>query len=199
MRTQYYTACSLDGFIAGPGHDLDWLHQFGEAEGASYPQFIRHVGALAMGSHTYEWILRQRVQPETDDRRPWPYEQPCWVFTSRQLPTFPGAGIEFVRGDVRVAHAAMAAAAGERNVWIVGGGELAGQFHDAGLLDDVIITFAPVTLGGGLPLLPRAMISPPLRLVSATTYGAFAELRYEVARRVGGDAEPGAMADRAGI
>lgn len=199
-RTQYYTACSLDGFIAGPGHDLDWLLQFGEAEGTSYPEFIRRVGAVAMGSHTYEWILRHQLQPEFGDRRPWPYEHPCWVFSSRQLPTIPGADIRFVRGDVRAAHAAMAAGAGDRNIWIVGGGDLAGQFHDAGLLDEVIITFAPVMLGGGLPLLPRAITSPPLRLVSATTYGVFAELRYEVARRGFGDeAEPGAASDRGGV
>ena len=199
IRTQYYTASSLDGFIAGPGHDLAWLFQFGEAEGTSYPEFIRRVGALAMGSHTYEWILRHQAQPESGDSRPWPYEQPCWVFTSRHLPIIPGADIRFMRGDVRAAHAAMAAVAGGRNIRIVGGGDLAGQFQDAGLLDEVIVAFAPVTLGGGLPLLPRAITSPPLRLVSATTYGVFVELRYEVAHRGLGDgAEPDAAPDRGG-
>ncbi len=181
-RTQYYTACSLDGFVAGPGHDLDWLHQFGEAEESSYPEFIRGVGAVAMGAHTYEWVLRHLAPPEPGGPRQWPYEQPCWVFTSRRLPTVPGADIRFVQGEVLAVHAAMAAAAGGRNVWIVGGGDLAGQFHDAGLLDELIVTIAPVTLGGGFPLLPRAVTSPPLRLVSVTTYGVFVELRYEVVR-----------------
>lgn len=188
IRTQYYTACSLDGFIAGPNHDLAWLLQFGEAEGTSYPEFIRQVGAVAMGSHTYEWILRHQVGSEADPRRPWPYQQPCWVFTTRTLPAVPGADIRFVRGDVRAAHAAMVAAASGRNVWVVGGGELAAQFHDAGLLDEVIVTFAPVALGGGSPLLPRAITSPPLRLLGATTYGVFVELRYEVPRRTGAHA-----------
>jgi len=88
-----------------------------------------------------------------------------------------------VRGDVRPVHAQMAAAAGGRNVWIVGGGELAGSFHDHGLLDELIVSIASVTLGGGAPLLPRAITTPPLRLVSASTYGdAFAQLRYEVRR-----------------
>jgi dihydrofolate reductase len=77
----------------------------------------------------------------------------------------------------------MAAAAGGKNVWIVGGGDLVGQFYDHGLLDELIVQVAPVTLGGGAPLLPRAITKPPLRLVSATTYcGAFVELRYEVPR-----------------
>ena len=77
----------------------------------------------------------------------------------------------------------MVAAAGGKNIWIVGGGELAGQFYDHGLLDELIIQVASVTLGGGAPLLPRAITTPPLRLVSVTSYGeAFAELRYEVPR-----------------
>jgi len=68
-------------------------------------------------------------------------------------------------------------------IWIVGGGDLAGQFYDRGLLDELIIQVAPVTLGRGMPLFPREVASPPLRLVSATTYGGIlVELRYEVPR-----------------
>ena len=77
----------------------------------------------------------------------------------------------------------MVTAAGGKNVWLVGGGELVGQFHDHGLLDELIVTVASVTLGGGAPLLPRAITKPPLRLLSARTYGdAFVQLRYEVPR-----------------
>ena len=100
-----------------------------------------------------------------------------------KLPAIPGADIRFTRGDVRPVHCEMVAAAGGKNIWIVGGGELAGQFYDHGLLDELIIQVASVTLGGGAPLLPRAITTPPLRLVSVTSYGeAFAELRYEVPR-----------------
>jgi dihydrofolate reductase len=181
VKTQYYAASSLDGFIAGPGHDLDWLLQFGEGEGTSYGEFIRDVGAVAMGSATYEWLLRHMNRSGPAGQEPWPYEPPAWVFTSRSLPRPDGADIRFVRGDVRPVHQAMAAAAGGKNVWIVGGGDLAGQFHDRGLLDELIIQIAPVTLGGGFPLLPRTIAKPPLRLVSATPYGGtFVELRYEV-------------------
>lgn len=186
MKTQYYTAASLDGFIATPDHSLDWLFQFGDVEGGgSYPAFIREVGALAMGSSTYEWVRRHMEK----SGEAWAYTQPTWVFSSRSLPGIPGApgapapDIRFVRGDVRPVHREMAAAAEGKNVWIVGGGELAGQFYDAGLLDELIVTIASVTLGAGAPLLPRAITTPPLRLVSATAYGeAFAELRYAVPR-----------------
>ena len=179
MRTQYYTASSLDGFIAGPNDSLDWLFPLGDIDETSYPQFIREVGALAMGSATYEWMLRHLVG--TDPPQPWPYEQPTWVFSTRTLPPVAGADIRFVRGDVRPVHEAMAAAAAGKNVWLVGGGDLVGQFHDHGLLDELFVQVGSVTLGAGTPLLPREITSPPLRLVSVRAVGTgFAELHYEV-------------------
>ena len=184
MTTQYYTACSLDGFIATPDDSLEWLFPLGDINDTSYPQFIRDVGALAMGSATYEWMLRHVVAK--GGPASWPYTQPGWVFSSRELPGIPGADLRFARGDVRPVHAEMQAAAQGRNVWIVGGGELVGQFHDAGLLDEIIVQVGSVTLGAGKPLLPRQITSPPLELVSATRVGkGFAELRYRVPRKAG--------------
>jgi dihydrofolate reductase len=183
MRTQYYTAASLDGFIATTDDSLDWLFPLGDIAETSYNTFIANVGALAMGSTTYEWMLRHAINAEGPERQPWPYSQPTWVFTSRELPSVPGADIRFVRGDVRPVHAAMVEAAAGKNVWLVGGGELVGQFHDAGLLDDLFVQIGSVTLGSGKPLLPRAIISPPLRLISVKAVGTgFAELHYEVQR-----------------
>ena len=63
----------------------------------------------------------------------------------------PGADLRFVRGDVGPAHDEMRAAAGERNIWVVGGGDLAGHFFDAGLLDETIVQIGSVTLGRGKP------------------------------------------------
>jgi len=180
MKTQYYTAASLDGFIADSHNSLDWLFQFGEA-GDSYPNFIREVGAIAMGATTYEWILTHQIDEGADRPQAWPYEQPAWVFTSRIMPAIEGADIRFVKGDVLPVHQEMMAAAGNKNIWLVGGGDLVGQFYDRGLLDEVIVSIASVTLGSGAPLLPRTIATPPLRLLSAKVYGdAFAQLRYEV-------------------
>lgn len=181
MKTQYYTASSLDGFIADPQNALDWLLQF-EMTG-DYPGFIREVGAIVMGSTTYEWILDNLMAAGAEDPQPWPYQQPAWVFTTRSLRRVDGADIRFVRGDVRPVHEQMASKAGGGNIWVVGGGELAGSFHDHGLLDELIVSVAPVTLGAGAPLLPRRIASPPLRLVSVTQYGdVFAQLRYDITR-----------------
>jgi len=123
-----------------------------------------------MGATTYEWLL--------DHVDAWPYEQPSWVFTHRRLAAPPDARVSFVSGDVRPAHEELRAAADDRNVWVVGGGDLAGQFADAGLLDEVLVTIAPVTLGAGAPLLPRRL---ELRLEDVGRNGDFAAARYSVA------------------
>ena len=182
MATIYYTAASLDGFLADEQHSLDWLMQFPEDDSASdIVSFMDRVGALCMGSHTYEWMWRHHIGPESPQPMPWPYAQPTWVFSSRDLPAVPGAQLTFVRGDVRPVHDAMTAAAAGRDLWIVGGGELAAQFHDAGLLDDIMVTIAAVTLGKGMPLLPRRIVTPPLTLKAVRQMGtAFAQLHYAV-------------------
>lgn len=181
MKTQYYTATSLDGFIATEDDSLDWLFPLGDINDTGYPAFIAEVGALAMGSATYEWMLRHAQAVTADAGSAWPYTQPTWVFTSRVLPAVSGAPLRFAQGDVRRVHADMRAAAGDRNIWVVGGGDLAGQFHDAGLLDELIVQVGSVTLGKGKPLFPRRLTAPPLELVSVRQVGTgFAELRYRV-------------------
>jgi dihydrofolate reductase len=183
VTTQYYTASSLDGFIATEDDSLDWLFPLGDINETSYPGFIREVGSLAMGSATYEWMLRHVVEAGSAGAKPWPYAQPTWVFSTRRLPAVDGADIRFVRGDVRPVHAQMVAVAAGRNVWLVGGGGLVAQFHDAGLLDELIVQVGSVTLGSGKPLLPRRITNPPLELVAARRFGpGFAELRYSVRR-----------------
>jgi dihydrofolate reductase len=180
-RTQYYTATSLDGFIADPDNSLDWLFtRKREPDGPlDYGDFIADVGAMAMGSTTYEWILDHEFAGRDPAEWKWPYAIPGWVFTHRQLPVAPDSGIEFTSADVATVHKEMVSAAGDRNVWIVGGGDLAGQFADAGLLDEVIVTIAPVTLGEGAPLLPRRI---ELRLDELGRNGDLACAKFSVVR-----------------
>lgn len=181
MPTQYYTASSLDGFIATEADSIEWLFPLSDIDSSSYPAFIAEVGALAMGASTYEWMLRHADQVAAETGAPWPYTQPAWVFSHRPLPAIAGADIRFVQGDVRPVHAAMQAAAGARNLWIVGGGDLAGQFYDAGLLDELIVQVGSVTLGQGKPLFPRRLLHPQLQLNSLRQMGAgMAELRYRI-------------------
>jgi len=179
--TQYYTATTLDGFIADPDNSLGWLFtRRRDKDGPlNYDDFIAGVGSMAMGSTTYEWILDHELAGKDPADWKWPYEIPCWVFTHRQLPVVRDAPIEFTSAAVAAVHEQMVRAAAGRNVWIVGGGDLAGQFADAGLLDEVLVTIAPVTLGAGAPLLPRRI---ELRLDEVGQNGDFACAKFSVVR-----------------
>ena len=180
-KTQYLTAASVDGFIADPDNSLEWLFQVPESDtvGNVVAEFFSQVGAFAMGATTYEWMS---AHEPAERWREWYGDTPCWVFTHRELTPLPGANLRFVQGDVAPVHQAMAEVAGDRNIWLVGGGELVGEFADHGLLDEIILSVAPVTLGGGAPLLPRRMLSSRLRLMKVEQAGQFANLTYEVAR-----------------
>jgi dihydrofolate reductase len=173
VATIYFTASSLDGFIAGPGHSLDWLlSRDHDAQGPdSHAQFMAGVGALVMGANTYQWLLDHLDGP-------WPYEIPAWVMTHRAFDSPPG-DVRFSSAPVPQVHAEAVAAADGRDVWLVGGGDLVGQFHDAGLLDELHVQFAPATLGAGFPLLPRRI---DLDLVSLARNRDFACGRYVVRR-----------------
>lgn len=183
MTTQYYTASSIDGFLATEDDSVDWLFPLADLEKTSYPAFISDVGAIAMGSATYEWLLRHAVKLGTADESSWPYSQPVWVLTSRihTIPT--GANIRFAQGDVRPIHVQMQEIARTKNIWVMGGGDLAGQFYDAGLLDEIIVQIGSVSLGHGKPVFPRRVFSPSLRLTSVSHINeGMAELRYKVCR-----------------
>ncbi len=183
-RTQYYTATSLDGFIADADNSLDWLFEAdrGSRGGSAdrFGAFFAGVGAMAMGATTYEWVLdHERLLDEPAKWAAMYGDTPTWVFTHRDLPPVPDADIRFVAGDVGPVHAEMVASAGGRNVWLIGGGELVGQFADAGLLDEIIAGVTPVTLGAGAPLLPRRLTGLKL-LDTQVIGGSFVELRYAV-------------------
>jgi dihydrofolate reductase len=172
-RTVYYTATTLDGFVADEAQTLDWLlSRESDPEGPlGYTPFITGVGALLMGATTYRWVRAH------DDG--WPYDQPCWVFTHASGEAPEGADVRFTAEDVGAVHAEAVAAAAGRDVWMVGGGVLAAQFAERGLLDEVVVSIAPVTLGAGRPLLPAHVELRPLEVAAN---GEFACVRYAVVR-----------------
>ena len=178
-RVQYLLAATLDGFVAEEDGSLGWLFQFGGAgEGEESPvaDFLKTVGAIAMGSATYEWLR---------DADYWDYgDTPVWVFTSRgEQPRFEGSDIRFVSGRPAEFIDDMRAAAGDQVVWLMGGGNLADQFVDDGVLDDLLLTIAPVVLHKGIRMFERSrIVSPPLNLVGVQQRGPMVELRYELQR-----------------
>jgi dihydrofolate reductase len=149
MATIYFTASSLDGYIVDEHDSLDWLTSRKiDVDGPfGYEAFINTVGALVMGSATYEWVVKN--QPGE-----WMYEQPSWVLTHQPHIIIQGHPVQAFDGDVADLHPKLVSAAAGKDVWVVGGGEVAAQFVAAGLIDEMIVTYTPCSLGGGSPVLP---------------------------------------------
>jgi dihydrofolate reductase len=154
-RTLYYTATTLDGFLADEHDSLDWLFEqdIDEDGPLSYRDLIKGVGAIAMGATTYQWILDHNARTGEE----WAYAMPAWVFSHHVLPVVEGADVRFVQGPVAPVHEAMAGA--------------------AGLLDEIQVSIAPVTLGAGRPIFPRRF---DLELLELDRNRAFACARYRV-------------------
>lgn len=180
-RFRYLVAASVDGYIADEHDSLDWLFAYDDYHagfGDPVAEFMTEIGSLVMGADTYRW-LTAHLRSSGD---PWPYAGvPCWVFTHRELAAEPGTDLTFIRGDVGEWVGDIAADAGTRDVWVLGGGGLAGQLAAAGHLDELILFTIPVLLGGGRPL---ASLPAPLALAPTSTreYGrGVRETRYDVA------------------
>lgn len=181
-KVQYFTACTLDGFIADENNSLDWLFEVPHGEEDRFwDDWFPAVGGLVMGAVTYEWML-EHEGPDSWQR--YYGERPGWIFTHRELPPIPGVELDFVQGDVGPVYEVIAKMLAGANLWLVGGGDLVGQFHDAGLLDEVILGMTPVTLGAGAPLLPRRITSKQLSFRSAELIGQRIRIVLDVRRDV---------------
>jgi dihydrofolate reductase len=192
-KTQYYCAASLDGYIAEADDGLAWLLGYEGsfeadhaepapmAEGGSYERFYENVGALVSGSTTYEVVL-----DHLGEYGEWPYAgKPCWVLSSRDLPVPEGDDVDvrIVNGEVRDLHPQMLATAGGRNLWVVGGGNVASQFADEGLLDELLVTIVPVVLGKGKPLFDRRLPGGAMQLIGTRAFdNGMVELRHAIRR-----------------
>jgi dihydrofolate reductase len=186
---RYYCAATLDGYIAESDDTLDWLLKYeghyegadSDAEQGGYESFYEGIGALVSGSITYEWVLEH-----TDGGATWPYAgKPCWVLSSRDLPVpkHEDADVRIVGGQVAQLIDEMLDSAGERDLWIVGGGNVASQFADHDLLDRLEVTIVPVVLGQGKPLFDRRLPGGPMQLIAArTTSSGMVGLTYEIRR-----------------
>jgi dihydrofolate reductase len=181
MRVIYNTATTISGYIADEHNSLAWLFAVDSESQPDQDAFLEPITVLVSGSTTYEWVLREEdlvAHPEN-----WPTyfgDRPQFVFTTRDLPVPAGADVRFVRGSVADALPAIREAAGDGDVWVVGGGDLAGQFLDAGALDEVQISVAPAALTGGAPVLPRTVGPDRLHLREVERFGQFAHLTYDV-------------------
>ena len=117
MATVYFTASSLDGYIVDEADSLDWLTSRAIDAGGpfGYEAFMKSVGALVMGSATYEWMVKNHPGD-------WMYEQPSWVLTHRPQIVAEGHPVQVFDGDVAELHPKLVSSAAGKDVWVVGGG-----------------------------------------------------------------------------
>ncbi len=163
-RVVYYAAMSLDGRIAGPDHDLSFLQALDG--GNDYLTFYEGVDSLIMGARTWDFMVGHGS---------WPYgDKPTWIVTHADeldvVGTFEGAVLETFVGDV----AELVHRIGERGyerAWLVGGGDLAGQFLAADALDELILTIAPTLVGRGPALADGTFALPRFALREVERFG----------------------------
>ena len=174
-KCSVYCGASLDGFIAGLGGDIEWLHrpEFADASvtGVTYDQFIASVDAIVMGRHTFEKLLTFNV---------WPYKLPVVVLATslRDLP-------EHVRGKARLMAGSpeevvqRLASEGRRHLYVDGGTTIQ-RFIRARLINEITVTYLPVLLGGGIPLFGSIGAETRLKLLGAVSHNDIVQLRYQL-------------------
>lgn len=183
-RIIFDCATSLNGRIADEQGLLDWLFTVDGGETPDAGLFPQDAAVLVEGATTYEWVVAQEGLLQHPERWAELYgAKPTFVFTTRDLPIPQGADVRLVSGPVAEHLPAIRAAAAGGDIWVVGGGELAGQFFDIDELDEIALSVAPVALAAGSELLPRRIESDRLRLISAEAVGQFARLKYRVVKQ----------------
>jgi dihydrofolate reductase len=170
QHVRAFLAVSLDGFIAGPNDELDWLpgHGQGDAEDTFTP-FFAEIGAMLMGRRTFDVVSGFGGK--------WPYgETPVLVATSRPLETGQSS-VRRVHGPIGDMIEEARRVAGDRDVYI-DGGALFRSALEVGLVDEITLTIVPIVLGAGIPLFSGTG-RKPLSLASTREIGAgMVQLRY---------------------
>ena len=172
-KFKLFIAQTLDGYIATKDESLDWLFAV-EGEGDNgYSEFMEQIDTVVMGKKTYDWVMA--------------YEKGNYPYGDLQSYIFSSAGFQTPEGVTAVSGSVTDWATGEqqkegRDIWVIGGGQLIRQFLEAGLVDELVITTAPVLLGDGIPLFPQGEYQLNLELIGMKQYGQFAETSYRVKR-----------------
>lgn len=173
MACVYFTASSLDGFVVDEHDSLDWLtSRQHDPEGPfGIDAFMANIGALVMGSATYEWIRK-------NEPGPWMYDQPSWVLTTRPEIVAEDHPVHTFSGEITDVYPRIQEAADGKDVWLVGGGQVAAQFAAARLVDQMIVTYAPCSLGSGARVLP---VRSEWKLADSAMNGEFVCARWVAA------------------
>ncbi|WP_238018587.1 dihydrofolate reductase family protein [Dactylosporangium sp. AC04546] len=170
QRVLWHVTMSLDGFIAGPRHEMDWMPD-NEAENPVVPAVIASVGAVLCGRNTWDLVEGPRERDGAGAVYGGQFDGPVFVMTHRPEPGGP-----YLSGDLKTAVGTALAAAGGRDLLLIGAG-LARTCVAAGLVDRLVVHVAPILLGEGVRLY-EAVDRAPLRLVEESRAGQYVNLEY---------------------
>lgn len=170
-KIKLFIAQTLDGYIATNEESLDWLFAVDGEGDNGYSDFLADIDTVVMGRRTYDWVM-------THENGTYPYSQlKGIIFTNTAFQT--PDDVQLVSGSV-ADWAKGAIAEKGKDIWVIGGGELIRQFLEADLVDELIVTTAPVLLGEGIRLFPPGEYGSKLELLAVKTHGQFAESAYRV-------------------
>src|SRR5690242_16390309 len=168
-RVRYRVAASLDGYIAGPNGEIDWIVPDPTIDFAA---LYAGVDTVLLGRRTYELTLQPGAPA-------WPADWRVYVF-SRTLRAAAHPAVTVVSTDAAAVVAALRAAPG-RDIWLFGGGSLCASLLAADLVDQVDVAIMPVLLGGGVPLVAPEAPPSRLRLTHAQAHpSGVVSLHYDV-------------------
>lgn len=172
---------SLDGFIAGPGHSMDWgggrsLADFVAPD--DFAEIAAATGAMLVGRRT--WDVGDRMKAEEPDSVDYPFSGPMFLLTHRPLDP-PNTDVTILSGDIGDAVATALHAAGDKNLEILGA-DVAGQCLQRGLVDEILVYVLPVLLGSGIPMSSPAAPRTDLEPLSSDRSGDATILRFRVRR-----------------
>ena len=174
-KTLLYLATSLDGYIAGPNDEIDWLDRYSNVD-YGFKEFLTGIGAIVMGRRSYDIGVEQKYFSQFD------FGVPIFV-VSHDEPALinKDAVFIFVTQGIEAAHRQAQSKAGEKNVWVFGGANVAQQYLLLGLIDEINIGVTPTILGSGIRLFDNIGKRIELTLIKTKQYDKdLVELDYRI-------------------
>ncbi|HSP21661.1 MAG TPA: dihydrofolate reductase family protein [Planococcus sp. (in: firmicutes)] len=166
-KVSCYIAASLDGYIATKNDSLDWLFKVEMDGDAGYADYIETIDTVVMGRRTYNWLMEhENGQYPYPDKKSYVFSKSASgadehvTFTDEAIPAF----VERLRKEPG------------KGIWVIGGSQLLHAFLKERLIDELVITIAPVLIGDGIPLFQAMDMETEFTLLSAKQTGQFAQL-----------------------
>lgn len=157
-----YIATSLDGYVARKSDDLSWLDPYNAAgEDHGYSDFIKNIGTAIMGARTYDQSLKHPERLMTSIKN--------YILSDQLMPIPSGVDAEFYKGDL-AALVEKIRKESDKDIFVVGGGQVVSSFLNAGLVTELLHFVVPVLLKEGIPLYSALNKEISLRLAEVVSY-----------------------------